>query len=79
MHDSESDTFAQKNKQEELLELLEKIGVSAKINQIDAEDNEKDNDYYSKHFTNTPSMITNHGYIKIENSNIDVIQILQKG
>ena len=78
MHDSESDTFLKKNKQTEYCELLEKIGVSADPEQFGSDEVEK-TDYYSKYFSNTPAMVTNHGCIAVKGSNIDVIQIIQKG
>lgn len=78
MHDSESDTYHPENKNEEFCESLKKIGVSAESQQIDTDEIEQEN-YYSKHYTHTPAMVTNHGTIKLTNSNIDVVQIIQKG
>lgn len=78
MHNSESDTFPQTNKREEFCDSLEKIGVGAEVKQIDTDEVEK-GDYYSKHFTNTPAMVTNHGCVKLRGSNIDIVQIIQKG
>ncbi len=78
MHDSESDTFHQLNKNEEFCESLKKIGIDAEALQIDADEIEHEN-YYSRHFANTPVMVTNHGIIKLQKSNIDIIQIIQKG
>ena len=78
MHDSEQDTFVQKNKTEQLCDLLETIGIEAKTKEIGTDDVEK-GDYYSKNFTHSPIMVTNHGCIKIKNTNIDVVQIIQKG
>ena len=78
MHDSESDTFTQISKREEFRDLLEKIGVQAEVKQIDSDEIEKD-DYYSKQFTNSPAMVTNHGCVKLKNSNIDIVHIIQKG
>ncbi len=78
MHDSEHDTFVQKNKNEEFCELLKQIGVDAEPKKIDTDDVEK-GDYYSKFFTHSPIMITNHGCVKIKSDYIDVVQIIQKG
>ena len=78
MHDSESDTFHPMNKNEEFCETLKKIGVDAEARQTDTDEIEKEN-CYSNNFTNTPSMVTNHGIIKLKGSNIDIVQIIQKG
>ena len=78
MHDSEPDTFTQISKREEFRALLEKIGVQAEIKQIDSDEIEK-GDYYSKQFTHSPAMVTNHGCVKLKNSNIDIVHIIQKG
>jgi hypothetical protein len=58
--------------------MLKKIGVDSKSKQIGTDDVEK-GDYYSRYFSQTPRMVSNKGCIDIENSNIDVIQIIQKG
>jgi len=60
MHDSEQDTFVQKNKNEQFCDLLEIIGIEAEIKEIGTDDVEK-GDYYSKNFTHSPIMVTNHG------------------
>jgi hypothetical protein len=78
MHDSESDTFHPVNKNEEFCELLKKIGIDAEAKPIDTDEIEKEN-CYSKHFTNSPAMVTNHGIIQLKGSNIDIVQIIQKG
>jgi len=78
MHDSESDTFNPINKNDEFCKSLKKIGIDAQTKQIDTDDVEKGN-YYSKHYTHTPAMVTNHGTIQLKSSNIDVVQIIQKG
>jgi len=78
MHDSEPDTFIQISKREEFCGLLEKIGVQAEVKQIDSDEIEK-GDYYSKQFTHSPAMVTNHGCVKLKNSNIDIVHIIQKG
>ena len=75
MHDSESETFHPVNKNE-----YNAIGQLSKdkANQIDSDDAEKEN-YYSKYYSHTPSMVTNHGTITLKGTNIDVVQIIQKG
>lgn len=78
MHDSEPDTFSRVSKREELCVSLEKIGIEAEAKEIDTDEVEK-GDYYSKQFTHTPGMVTNLGVIQIKGSNIDVVQIIQKG
>ncbi len=78
MHDSETDTFSKKNKRTEYCELLEKIGVAAQPKQFETDEVEK-SDYYSKYFSHSPAMVTNHGCIEVKGSNIDVVQIIQKG
>lgn len=78
MHDSESDTFSPKNKRMIYCELLEKIGIKAEPKQFETDEVEK-SDYYSKYFSNSPAMVTNHGCVEIKGSNIDIVQIIQKG
>jgi len=78
MHDSESDTFPVKSTQEQFRELFEKIGVKAETEKIDTDEVEK-GDYYSNYFSNSPAMVTNHGCLKIKDTNIDIVQIIQKG
>ncbi|MGI0073667.1 MAG: hypothetical protein ACREA3_07645 [Nitrosotalea sp.] len=78
MHDSEPDTFPQKNKREQFCELLEKIGVKAEPKLIDAEEVEK-GEYHSKHLTFSSGMVTNHGCVEIKGTNIDIVQLIQKG
>jgi len=78
MQDTESETFHAMNKNEEFCELLKKIDVDAKAQKLDTDELEQGN-YYSKYFTHTPAMVTNHGIIFLKGSNIDCIQIIQKG
>jgi hypothetical protein len=78
MHDSEPDTFPQKGIREQFCDLLEKIGVVAVPKQIDTEAIEK-GEYYSKYWTFSPLMVTNHGCVEIKGSNIDIVQLIQKG
>jgi hypothetical protein len=78
MHDSEPDTFPQKSTREQFCESLEKIGVNAEPKQIDTDEVEN-GEYYSKHWTFPHRMVTNHGCVEIKGSNIDIVQLIQKG
>ncbi len=78
MHDSEPETIVQKTKREEFREMLQDIGIQSEVETINTEKVEKD-DYYSKYFTHTPSMVTNLGCLKIKDASIDLVQIIQKG
>jgi len=78
MHDSESDTFVLQSWSEKFSDMLKKIGVDSKPKQIGTDDIEK-GDYYSRYFSQTPRMVTNKGCLDVKSSNIDVIQIIQKG
>ena len=78
MHDTESDTFVRKNQPEKFSEKLSAIGVDSVPNEIGSDDVEK-GDFSSRCFTQTTRMVTNKGSLKVNNSNIDVIQIIQKG
>ena len=78
MHDSESDTIHLVNKHEAYCESLKKIGITAEVKQIDTNEMEKE-DYYSKNFTNSPAMTTNLGTIILKGSNIDEVEIIQRG
>lgn len=78
MHDSEPDTFVLQSWPEKFSDMLKKIGVDSESKQIGTDDVEK-GDYYSRYFSQTPRMVTNKGCLDLTNSNIDVIQIIQKG
>ncbi len=78
MQDSEPDTFVLKSKPEEFREILSKIGVDAHSKEIGTDEVEL-GEYYSRCFSQTPRMVTNKGCLEPKNSNIDVIQIIQKG
>ena len=78
MHDTELDTFVLQSWPEKFCDMLKVIGVDSESKQIGTDDVEK-GDYYSRYFAQTPRMITNRGCLDIKNSNIDVIQIIQKG
>ena len=78
MYDTESDTFVYQSWPEKFAEMLKKIGIESETKEIGTDEIEKD-DYYSRYFVQTPRMITNRGCIDIKNSNIDAVQIIQKG
>ena len=78
MHDEESDTFVSQTWPEKFSGMLKEIGVDSKSKEIGTDDVEKD-EYYGRYFAQTPRMVTNRGCIDVKNSNIDVIQIIQKG
>lgn len=79
MHDSESDTFVYQTWPEKVAHMLGEIGVNSTPKEIGTDSVEQTRDYYGRNFSQTPRMVTNRGCIKIENSNIDIIQIIQKG
>ena len=58
--------------------MLNEIGIDSESKEIGADVVEND-DYYSRYFAQTPRMVTNKGCLDIKNSNIDVVQIIQKG
>jgi hypothetical protein len=78
MHDAESDTFVYQTWPEKFSDMLKEIGVDSKSKEIGSDDIEK-GDYYGRYFSQTPRMVTNRGCLDVNNSNIDVIQIIQKG
>jgi len=78
MHDTEPDTFVYKTWPEKFVYMLSEIGVESEAKEIATVDVEG-GDYYSIYFSQTPRMVTNKGCIEVKNSNIDVIQIIQKG
>ena len=78
MHDTESDTFVYQTLPEKFSDMLKEIGVESEANEVGTGDVEK-GDYYGRFFTHTPRMITNRGSLDVKDSNIDVIQIIQKG
>lgn len=78
MHDSESDTFVLQSWPEKLCDMLKEIKIESVPKAIGTDDVEK-GDYYSRYFAQTPRMMTNKGCLDVKGSNIDVIQIIQKG
>ena len=78
MHDSESDTFVRHTWPEKVSHMLKEIGVDS-IPKERGTDSVEKGDYYGRNFSQVPRMITNQGCVELKNSNIDVIQIIQKG
>jgi hypothetical protein len=78
MHDTESDTFVYKTWPEKFVDSLAEIGVESEAKEIASLDLER-GDYYSRYFSQTPRMVTNKECLEIKNTNIDVVQIIQKG
>lgn len=79
MHDSESDTFVYHTWPEKISYMLKEIGVSSIAKEVGTTVFERVSDYYGRYFSQTPRMFTNLGCVELENSNIDAIQIIQKG
>ena len=78
MHDTEPDTFVYQSWPEKFSDMLKEIGVDSQSKEI-ATDSVETDDYYSRYFAQTSRMVTNKGCLDVKNSNIDVIQIIQKG
>ncbi len=78
VQDTESDTFVYKTWPEKFSDMLSEIGVESVAQEIATVDLES-GDYYSRYFTQTPRMVTNKGCVEVKNSNIDLVQIIQKG
>ncbi len=77
MHDSESDTFVYQTWPEKFATMLDDIGVESTPMEIGS-DIER-GEYYSRYFAQTPRMVTNKGCLDIKGTNIDAVQIIQKG
>ena len=78
MEDSEPETIVIKNWPEKFSDMLNEIGIIATPNEIGEGEVEK-GDYYSRCFSQTTRMITNKGSLKVSGTNIDSVQIIQKG
>ena len=79
MHDSEPDTIILKTYPQRLADNLSEIGIDSSPVEIGTDEVEKHGDYYSRCFSQTPRMVTNKGCVELKKSNIDVVQIIQKG
>lgn len=78
MQDTESDTFVLKTWPEKICDVLKEFNIDCQPNEITTGDVEND-DYYCRCFSQTPRMVTNKGSLEVKGSNIDAIQIIQKG
>lgn len=78
MHDDEPDTVRLETWPERVAEMLARIGVSAAPNEVGSGEYES-GDYYSRYFVPTARMVTNRGSLEVSGSNIDAVQIVQKG
>lgn len=78
MHDTEPETFVIKTEPQKFSEKLAEIGIQSQPKEIGTDEVEK-SDYFSRYFSQAPRMITNKGYLEPKNTNIDIIQIIQKG
>jgi hypothetical protein len=78
MHDTESETFIIQSIPEKFSDMLKEIDIDSTPKEIATDDVEND-DYYSRVFSQTTRMITNKGCLDVTGTNIDVIQIIQKG
>ena len=78
MHDSEPETFVIQSMPEKFADMLKEIAISSTPKDIATDDVEND-DYYSRAFSQTTRMVTNKGCLDVTGTNIDVIQIIQKG
>ena len=78
MHDSEPETFVIKSEPEKFSDMLKEIAIDSTPKEIATDDVEHD-DYYSRVFSQTTRMGTNKGCLDVNGTNIDVIQIIQKG
>ncbi|AJZ75197.1 hypothetical protein [Candidatus Nitrosotenuis cloacae] len=78
MHDTESDTIAYETWPEKVSHMLKAIGIDSFTKERGA-DSVEIGDYSSRLFSQTPRMVTNLGVVELKNSNIDVIQVIQKG
>ena len=78
MHDTESETFVIQSIPEKFSDMLKEIAISSTPKEIATDDVEND-DYYSRAFSQTTRMVTNKGCLDVTGTNIDVIQIIQKG
>ena len=78
MHDTESETFVIQSMPEKFSNMLKEIEISSTPKEIATDDVEND-DYYSRAFSQTTRMVTNKGCLDVTGTNIDVIQIIQKG
>jgi len=78
MHDDEPETFVLKTDPQKYCDLLAEIGIDAKAKDVGT-DQVESGDFFSRYFSQATRMITNRGCLEPKKSNIDLIQIIQKG
>ena len=78
MQDTEPETFVLKTEPQIFSDKLAEIGVKSIPKEIGTDEIES-GDFFSRYFSQAPRMITNRGCLEVQNCNIDVIQIIQKG
>lgn len=78
MEDTEPDTFAYLTWPERFSGMLSEIGVKSAPLEQGSQDLER-GDYYSRYYSSSPRMVTNRGCVALEGTNIDLVQIVQKG
>ena len=78
MQDTELDTFVYQTWPEKFAGMLKEIDIDSESKKVGSDDIEK-GDYYGRYFAQSPRMVTNRGCLYVKNSNIDAIQIIQKG
>ena len=78
MHDTESSTFTYQTLPEKMAAQLREMQIDAQANEVGSTQIES-GDYYSRYFSQTPRMVTNRGTLAISGTNIDMIQVVQKG
>ena len=79
MHDSEPDTFVLKTMPESFADILKDIGVNAQANEVGSLKEIEGGDYFCRYFSQTPRMVTNRGTVTVQDTNIEIVQIIQKG
>lgn len=79
MHDSEPDTIELKTMPERFVEMLQQVGVESEPNEVGSRQDIEASDYYSRYYSQTPRMVTNRGTVDVQNTNIDMVHIIQKG
>jgi len=78
MHDDEPDTFVYMTWPGKVVAMLREIDIDAQAHDVGSNPVEKI-DYYNRYMSSTPRMVTNRGSLSLKGSNIDIIQIIQKG
>lgn len=79
MHDSEPDTFVLKTMPESFADMLKEIGIEAQANEVGSLKEVEADDYFCRYFVQTPRMVTNRGTVTVQDANIEMVQIIQKG